>query len=123
MQIRSSGQGASTKEILKFSKLFEDEITLDNLSRLQLQALCRVLLLPIIGTDNFLRFQLRMRLRQLKTDDKVTISVIISIMVTRMFFTSFSACKNKYFELTIVLVQFGEANIQMFTTQYKQVYQ
>lgn len=70
-QIRSSGQGASTKEILKFSKLFEDEITLDNLSRLQLQALCRVLLLPIIGTDNFLRFQLRMRLRQLKTDDKM----------------------------------------------------
>lgn len=70
-QIRSSGQRASTKEILKFSKLFEDEITLDNLSRLQLQALCRVLLLPIIGTDNFLCFQLRMRLRQLKTDDKM----------------------------------------------------
>ncbi|GAB1599000.1 mitochondrial proton/calcium exchanger protein-like [Argonauta hians] len=70
-QIRSSGMQTSTKEILKFSKLFEDEITLDNLSRLQLQALCRVLMLPVIGTDNFLRFQLRMRLRQLKTDDKM----------------------------------------------------
>ena len=59
------------EEILKFSKLFEDEITLDNISRGMLIALCKVLDLPTIGTDAFLRFQLKMRLRQLKADDKV----------------------------------------------------
>lgn len=56
---------------MKFSKLFEDEFTLDSLSRAQLSALCRVLEINPLGTNNFLRFQLRMRLRSLAADDKV----------------------------------------------------
>lgn len=56
---------------MKFSKLFEDEITLDTLSRPQLIALCRLLELQPIGTNNFLRFQLKMQLRSLKNDDKM----------------------------------------------------
>lgn len=70
-KIRSSGQQASNEEILRFSKLFEDEITLDSLSRPQLTALCRVLEIAPIGTNNLLRFQLRMRLRRLAADDKL----------------------------------------------------
>ncbi|XP_057378491.1 mitochondrial proton/calcium exchanger protein-like [Daphnia carinata] len=69
--IRSSGQQASNEEILRFSKLFEDEITLDSLSRPQLTALCRVLEIAPIGTNNLLRFQLRMKLRRLAADDKL----------------------------------------------------
>lgn len=57
---------------MKFSKLFEDEITLDSLPRPQLIALCRVLELKPIGTSNFLRFQLRMKLRSLAADDVVS---------------------------------------------------
>lgn len=71
VKIRSSGQHASNEEILRFSKLFEDEITLDSLSRPQLSALCRVLEITPIGTNNLLRFQLRMKLRSLAADDKV----------------------------------------------------
>lgn len=56
---------------MKFSKLFEDEFTLDSLTRAQLSALCRVLEINPLGTNNFLRFQLRMRLRSLAADDKV----------------------------------------------------
>lgn len=56
---------------MKFSKLFEDEITLDSLSRSQLIALCRVLDVQTLGTNNFLRFQLRMKLRSLAADDKM----------------------------------------------------
>ncbi|EFX77250.1 hypothetical protein DAPPUDRAFT_22352, partial [Daphnia pulex] len=70
-KIRSSGQQASNEEILRFSKLFEDEITLDSLSRPQLTALCRVLEIAPIGTNNLLRFQLRMKLRHLAADDKL----------------------------------------------------
>ena len=70
-KIRSSGQEASNEEILRFSKLFEDEITLDSLSRPQLTALCRVLEIAPIGTNNLLRLQLRMRLRRLVADDKL----------------------------------------------------
>ncbi|CAG2122068.1 unnamed protein product, partial [Medioppia subpectinata] len=55
-KIRNTGQQASNAEIMNFSKLFEDEITLDSLSRPQLSALCRLLELQPIGTNNFLRF-------------------------------------------------------------------
>lgn len=57
---------------MRFSKLFEDELTLDNLTRPQLVALCKLLELQSIGTNNFLRFQLTMRLRSIKADDKVS---------------------------------------------------
>eukprot|EP00053_Salpingoeca_punica_P018034 m.175280 g.175280 ORF g.175280 m.175280 type:complete len:743 (-) comp17344_c0_seq2:159-2387(-) len=65
---RTQGQ-ISTDEILKFSQLFNTELTLDNISRPQLSAMCKVLGLQSIGTSNFLRFQLRMKIRQLQADD------------------------------------------------------
>ena len=70
-QIRSKGDQPSNEDILRFSKLFEDQITLDNMSRAQLKAINRLLMLPTIGTNNYLRFQLRMKLRQLRADDLV----------------------------------------------------
>lgn len=70
-KLRSTGEVASTEDIMKFSKLFEDEITLDSLSRQQLVALCRVLDIQTLGTSNFLRFLLRMKLRNLAADDRV----------------------------------------------------
>jgi len=72
-KVRTSGTVATNEEIMKFSKVFEDEITLDSLSRLQLIALCRVLDVQTLGTTNFLKFLLRMRLRSLTADDKVCI--------------------------------------------------
>ncbi|XP_075355722.1 mitochondrial proton/calcium exchanger protein isoform X3 [Mycteria americana] len=70
-KIRETGERPSNEEILRFSKLFEDELTLDNLTRPQLVALCKLLELQSIGTNNFLRFQLTMRLRSIKADDKL----------------------------------------------------
>uniref|UniRef100_A0A8C4YZW9 Mitochondrial proton/calcium exchanger protein n=1 Tax=Gadus morhua TaxID=8049 RepID=A0A8C4YZW9_GADMO len=69
--IRDSGERPSNEQILRFSKLFEDELTLDNLTRPQLVALCRLLELQSIGTNNFLRFQLIMKLRTIRADDKL----------------------------------------------------
>lgn len=71
VKVRTSGEQVSNQDIMKFSKLFEDEITLDSLSRSQLIALCRVLEVQTLGTNNFLRFQLRMKLRSLAADDKM----------------------------------------------------
>ncbi|XP_054838575.1 mitochondrial proton/calcium exchanger protein isoform X1 [Eublepharis macularius] len=70
-KIRETGERPSNEEILRFSKLFEDELTLDNLTRPQLVALCKLLELQSIGTNNFLRFQLTMKLRSIKADDKL----------------------------------------------------
>lgn len=56
-KVRTSGEVVSTEDIMKFSKLFEDEITLDSLTRSQLIALCRVLDVHTLGTNNFLRYE------------------------------------------------------------------
>uniref|UniRef100_A0A8C2HVK5 Leucine zipper-EF-hand containing transmembrane protein 2 n=1 Tax=Cyprinus carpio TaxID=7962 RepID=A0A8C2HVK5_CYPCA len=70
-QVRHTGEQPSTKDIVKFSKLFEDELTLEHLERPQLVALCKLLELQPIGTNNLLRFQLMMQLRTIKTDDEM----------------------------------------------------
>jgi LETM1 and EF-hand domain-containing protein 1, mitochondrial len=71
-RIRVSGDQASNEEIMKFAKLFEDDLTLDSLPREVIVALCRLLEIGIYGLPiELLRFQLRMRLRNLKSDDKV----------------------------------------------------
>ena len=67
-------QGAShldNDKIMKFAKIFEDDITLDNMDRNQLSAICRLLNLTPIGTSNFLRLQIELRLRHLKADDRL----------------------------------------------------
>jgi len=44
---------------------------LNSLNRAQLTALCRLLELKPLGTDDFLRFRLRAKLNSLRADDKV----------------------------------------------------
>ncbi|XP_006023075.1 LETM1 domain-containing protein LETM2, mitochondrial isoform X1 [Alligator sinensis] len=70
-QVRHTGHQPSTQEIVRFSKLFEDELTLEHLERPQLVVLCKLLELQPIGTNNLLRFQLLMQLRTIKADDKM----------------------------------------------------
>lgn len=70
-KVRESGTGTTNAEILKYSKLFEDEITLDSMTRQQLVACCKLLELQPIGTNLFLRYQLRTRLKVLKADDEM----------------------------------------------------
>uniref|UniRef100_A0A0A1WWG5 Mitochondrial proton/calcium exchanger protein n=2 Tax=Zeugodacus cucurbitae TaxID=28588 RepID=A0A0A1WWG5_ZEUCU len=70
-KIKDPKEHVPMEEIIKFAKRFEDEVTLDSLSREQLAALCRVLELNTMGTTNLLRFQLRLKLRSLAADDRV----------------------------------------------------
>ncbi|ELV09828.1 LETM1 domain-containing protein LETM2, mitochondrial [Tupaia chinensis] len=65
-----TGHKPSTKEILRFSKLFEDQLALEHLDRAQLVALCKLLELQTFGTNNLLRFQLLMKLKSIKADDE-----------------------------------------------------
>ncbi|KFD71134.1 hypothetical protein M514_07082 [Trichuris suis] len=70
LKIRQQEGYVSNEELLKYSKLFEDELTLDSLSHEQLKALCLIVGLKPMGTSNMLRFQLRLKLRELKADDR-----------------------------------------------------
>uniref|UniRef100_A0AC34Q6Z7 Letm1 RBD domain-containing protein n=1 Tax=Panagrolaimus sp. JU765 TaxID=591449 RepID=A0AC34Q6Z7_9BILA len=70
-KVRNEDSYVTNQELLKFTKLFEDELTLDNLALSQLRALCRLLGVSTIGTPEILRFQLVMKLRELKNDDRM----------------------------------------------------
>ncbi|CAF2967136.1 unnamed protein product [Rotaria sp. Silwood2] len=69
--IRSTGVQPSTEDIMKFSSLFENKLTLDNLDRPQLVGLCKLLGISTIGPDYYLRFTLHLKLRNLEADDKL----------------------------------------------------
>ncbi len=73
-KIRSTAEQPTNEDIIKYSSLFENELTLDNLNRQQLIALCQILEVSTLGNippNHILRFQLRMRVRNLEADDRV----------------------------------------------------
>ncbi|KAK6266365.1 hypothetical protein QUC31_017202 [Theobroma cacao] len=65
------GAGVSNEEILAFAKLFNDELTLDNISRPRLVNMCKYMGISPFGTDAYLRYMLRKRLQWIKNDDKL----------------------------------------------------
>ncbi|KAH0710706.1 hypothetical protein KY284_012133 [Solanum tuberosum] len=65
------GAGVTNEEILGFAKLFNDELTLDNISRSRLVSMCKYMGISPYGTDAYLRFMLRKRLQRIKVDDKL----------------------------------------------------
>lgn len=66
-----TGGGVSNDEILGFAKLFNDELTLDNISRPRLVNMCKYMGISPYGTDAYLRYMLRKRLQWIKNDDKL----------------------------------------------------
>lgn len=65
------GKRVSNTSLLEVAKLFQDEITLDNISRPQLVSLCKYMGLSPYGPDVYLRQQLRKQLRAIKSDDEI----------------------------------------------------
>jgi len=69
-KVRKGGH-VSNEEILNFAKLFNDELTLDNMSRPRLVNMCKYMGIQPFGTDHYLRFMLRKKLQNIKNDDKM----------------------------------------------------
>ncbi|KAI1315154.1 hypothetical protein EDD11_001259 [Mortierella claussenii] len=82
-KVRTTGEQASTDELIKVAKLFHDELTLDNLSRPQLVSMCRYMNLNAFGTDNFLRYQIRNKMNSIKQDDKLIMAEGVDSLTTR----------------------------------------
>lgn len=70
-KVRTTGESPSAQDIINVAKLFDDDLTLDNLSRPQLVSMARYMGLNAFGTDNFLRGQIRARLVHLRRDDQL----------------------------------------------------
>ncbi|KAI0713453.1 LETM1-domain-containing protein [Earliella scabrosa] len=69
-KVRSTGESPSAQDVINVARLFDDDLTLDNLSRPQLVSTCRYMGINAFGTDNFLRGNIRARLLQLRRDDE-----------------------------------------------------
>lgn len=69
-KIRATGETPSDEDVIKVCKIFKDDLTLDNLSRPQLVAMCKYMNLNSFGTDAMLRYHIRHRMRQIKRDDR-----------------------------------------------------
>ncbi len=65
-----SGRTIPPELIIKYATYFQDDLTLDNMPRMQLINMCKYMGIPPYGSDSFLRFQLRHRIRILKEDDQ-----------------------------------------------------
>lgn len=65
------GQHPSKADVIRVAKLFDDEMTLDNLTRPQLVSVTRYMQMTAFGTDNYLRFQVRHALQRIRQDDLV----------------------------------------------------
>ncbi|CAO3572625.1 unnamed protein product [Mortierella alpina] len=82
-KVRSSGEQASTEELIRVAKLFRDELTLENLSRPQLVSMSRYMNLNAFGTDNFLRHLIRIKMNSIKRDDKLIMSEGVQSLTAR----------------------------------------
>ncbi|KAG6547906.1 hypothetical protein Mapa_010726 [Marchantia paleacea] len=69
-KVRTGGD-VTNDEILNFAKLFNDELTLDNISRPRLVSMCKYMGIQPYGTDAYLRYSLRTKLNWIKTDDRM----------------------------------------------------
>lgn len=70
-KVRATGEKPSQSDVIRVAKLFNNDITLDNLSRPQLVSMCRYMNINAYGTDNFLKHQIRSRLEKIRVDDMV----------------------------------------------------
>lgn len=65
-----NGEMVPPEVIIQFATLFQDDLTLDQLPRMQLINMCKYMNIPPYGSDPILRFQLRHHIRTLKEDDQ-----------------------------------------------------
>ncbi|KAG7365151.1 LETM1-like protein [Nitzschia inconspicua] len=65
-----NGEMIPADVIIQYANYFQDDLTLDNMPRMQLINMCKYMSIAPYGADSFLRFQLRHRIRLLKEDDQ-----------------------------------------------------
>jgi LETM1 and EF-hand domain-containing protein 1 len=70
LDLARKGEMVPPDAIIQYAALFQDDLTLDNMPRMQLINMCKYMSIPPYGADSFLRFQLRHRIRNLKEDDQ-----------------------------------------------------
>src|SRR5712672_1721593 len=71
LKVHSTGELLSMEDIISVTKLFNDDLILNNLSHLQLTLMSWYMGLNAFGMDNFLHGAIRSRLLQFHRDNQV----------------------------------------------------
>lgn len=74
-----AGEPISNYELMKFTPLFNDELTLDNLERVHLVNLCRFVGISPFGTDAFLVSRLRHHLGEIRVNSSFLVRICNSV--------------------------------------------
>ncbi|KAL7669436.1 hypothetical protein ACOME3_010090 [Neoechinorhynchus agilis] len=72
----------SNEEVLKFAGLFENDLTLNSLNRINLICLCELLDLPTLGPNMMLRGLIHSRINRLERDDRLILRDGIDTLTT-----------------------------------------
>mmetsp|Transcript_50953 Transcript_50953/g.104837 ORF Transcript_50953/g.104837 Transcript_50953/m.104837 type:complete len:933 (-) Transcript_50953:415-3213(-) len=70
LDLARQGEIVPPDAIIQYANYFQDDLTLDNMPRMQLINMCKYMSIHPYGSDSFLRFQLRHIIRMLKEDDQ-----------------------------------------------------
>lgn len=70
MEKARSGDPMPNDVIVRYAHYFKDDLTLDNMPRMQLINMCKYMGIAPYGSDSLLRFQLRHRMRLVQEDDQ-----------------------------------------------------
>jgi len=70
LKIARTGKVIPPDVIVQFAMHFGDNLTLDNMGRMQLINMCKYMGIAPYGNDDILRFQLQHRINRLKNDDR-----------------------------------------------------
>jgi LETM1 and EF-hand domain-containing protein 1 len=76
---------------LRVARKFQDELTLNNLSRPQLVSLARFMSINHFGTDSFLRSSIENKLKSLAADDRMIVHDGVSSLSISEIVTAFMA--------------------------------
>ena len=130
LQVRA-GESVNNYEITRFAQLFNDELTLDNLERIQLVNLCRFVGIPPFGTDAFLASRLRAHLARIKVrPDLQRLSVILFLREAKYYtglprvhsvyaslepwFSPFSSCSLIQLDFHSLIHSFVDSSVYVF---------
>ncbi|KAF8447460.1 LETM1-like protein-domain-containing protein [Boletus edulis BED1] len=106
-KVRSTGESPSVADIINVAKLFDNDLTLDNLSRPQLVSMCHYMGINAFGTDNFLRGAILSRLMNLRRDDQAIYAEGVDELSTSELQ---AACQSRGIRTTgVVLLILGRA--------------
>ncbi|KAF9927932.1 hypothetical protein FBU30_002770 [Linnemannia zychae] len=101
----------STAEMIRVTRLFGDELTIDNLNRPQLLSMCRYMNLNTLGTDRFLRYLIRTTMKAIHKDDELIMTEGVHSLTESELQ---AACQSRGINITDISIERLQAELKQW---------